>query len=373
MVSMRTLSWGRISGFAVVLILLLLYPISVRGSFPLHIMIMVFLFAMMGVAWNIMGGYAGMFSFGQAAFFGIGAYTSSYLLMAYHVSPWIGLLAGGVLAALAAVAIGIPCSNLRGHYFAIASIAFAEIVRIHFNNWKLVGAAEGLTLPILDQSFKNFEFHSSKVPYYYILLGFLILSLLLCTWVSSSRMGFYFRAIKESHELAKVVGINFVRYRLAAIMISAFLTAIAGTFYAQYILYIDPDSVLILPISIQVVLVSMLGGAGSIMGPVIGAAILLPISEGTRVWLGYKGTGIDMIVYGTLIMLISAYQPRGVWGLLSRIGRSRPSVALARAPASSSADPQPAQQPIVARAGAGSGSTTKPSPVDRGEEGKGQK
>jgi len=354
---MRTLTRRQISVFVIVLILLILYPLFVRGSFPLHIMIMVFLFAMMGVAWNIMGGYAGMFSFGQAAFFGIGAYTSSYLLVTYHVSPWIGLLAGGLLAALAAAVIGIPCSNLRGHYFAIASIAFAEIVRIHFNNWKLVGAAEGLTLPILNQSLRNFEFHSSKVPYYYILLGFLIFSLLICSWVSTSRMGFYFRAIKESHDLAKVVGINFVRYRLAAIMISAFLTAIAGTFYAQYILYLDPESVLILPISIQVVLVAMLGGAGSIMGPVIGAAILLPISEGTRVWLGFKGTGIDMIVYGTLIMLISAYHPQGVWGLFSRIGERAPSAAHA------------AEQSI-ASAGAGTRDATSASPADRGGEGR---
>ncbi len=320
---MATLTRKQISISGLVLVLLIIYPWFFKGSFPLHVMIMVFMYAMMGVAWNIMGGYAGMFSFGQAAFFGIGAYTSSYLLITYHVSPWIGLLAGGVLAAVAAAAIGIPCSNLRGHYFAIASIAFAEIVRTHFNNWKLVGAAEGLTLPILDQSLKHFEFHSSKVPYYYILLGFLLLSLFVCSWVSTSRMGFYFRAIKESHELAKVVGINFVRYRLAAIMISAFLTAIAGTFYAQYILYIDPDSVLVLAISVQVVLVSMLGGAGTLMGPVIGAAILLPISEGTRVWLGPKGTGIDMVVYGTLIMGISAYQPQGVWGVLSRIGARR--------------------------------------------------
>ena len=333
---MRTFTRRQISVLALVLVLLLLYPVFFRGAFPLHIMIMVFLFAMMGVAWNIMGGYAGMFSFGQAAFFGIGAYTSSYLLTTYHVNPWIGLLAGGVLAALAAAVIGIPCSNLRGHYFAIASIAFAEIVRIHFNNWKLVGAAEGLTLPMLNESFKNFIF-SSKVPYYYILLGFLIFALLVCSWVSTSRMGFYFRAIKESHDLAKVVGINFVRYRLAAIMISAFLTAMAGTFYAQYILYLDPDSVLVLSISIQVVLVSMLGGANSVMGPVIGAAILLPISEGTRVWLGYKGTGIDMIVYGTLIMLISAYYPQGVWGLLSRIGGRGPSAIVADASARRSA------------------------------------
>jgi branched-chain amino acid transport system permease protein len=318
---MRTFTPRQISVSLVALLLLILFPLVARGSFPMHVMIMVFMFGMMGVAWNIIGGFAGMFSFGQVAFFGIGAYTSSYLLTAFHVNPWIGLLAGGVLAALAAAFIGIPCSNLRGHYFAIASIAFAEIVRIHFNNWKMIGAAEGLTLPMLPESFKNFMFHSSKAPYYYIMLTFLILSLIVCSWVATSRMGYYFRAIKESHEVAKVLGINFVHYRLAAIMISAFLTAVAGTFYAQYILYLDPESVLILPISVQVVLVSMLGGAGSIMGPVIGAAILLPISEFTRMWLGYKGTGIDMMIYGTLIMLISVYQPKGVWGLLSSIGR----------------------------------------------------
>ena len=136
-------------------------------------------------------------------------------------------------------------------------------------------------------------------------------------------MGFYLRAIKESHDVAKVLGIDVVRYRMAAIMISAFLTAMAGTFYAQYVLYLDPESVLILPISVQIVLVAMLGGAGSVMGPVIGAAILLPISELTRVKLGFKGSGLDMIIYGTLIMLISVYQPQGVWGLIRKIGRKR--------------------------------------------------
>jgi branched-chain amino acid transport system permease protein len=319
---MRTFTPRQVSVSAVVLLLLLLFPLFPWGSSqPMHVMIMLLLYGMMGVAWNIMGGYAGMFSFGQVAFFGIGAYTSSFLLTSFHVSPWIGLIAGGILAALTAAAIGIPCSNLRGHYFAIASIAFGEIIRIVFNNWKLIGAAEGLTLPMLPESFANFMFHSSKAPYYYIVLGFVLLSLLVCSYVATSKMGYYFRAIKESHEVAKVLGINFVHYRLIAIMISAFLTAMAGTFYAQYILYLDPESVLILPISVQVVLVAMLGGAGSVIGPVIGAAILIPVSEFTRVLLGHKGTGIDMMIYGTLIMLVSVYQPKGVWGLLSSLGR----------------------------------------------------
>ena len=317
---MKNLSLKQITVGLVVLVLLLIFPVVVTQIFPLQIMILVFMYAMLGVAWNIMGGYAGMFSFGQAAFFGIGAYTSSFLLITFHVNPWIGLIAGGAVAALVAAAIGYPCSNLRGHYFAIASIAFAEIVRVHFNNWTLVNAAEGISLPMLDESFINFMFHNSKVPYYYIMLAFLILALVVCYFVATSKMGFYFRAIKESHDVAEVLGVNVVRYRLIAIMISAFLSAMAGTFYAQYVLYIDPESVMLLAISVQIVLLSMLGGAGSLMGPVIGAAVLIPIAEVTRVWLGHKGTGVDMLIYGFLITIISVYQPQGVWGLLSRIG-----------------------------------------------------
>ncbi|HMK52595.1 MAG TPA: branched-chain amino acid ABC transporter permease [Thermodesulfobacteriota bacterium] len=315
------MSLKQISLCIIVLILLILFPVAFSKPFPQHVMILIFMFGTMAVAWNIMGGYAGMFSFGQVAFFGIGAYTSSFLLITYHVNPWLGLIVGGLISALVGAAIGYPCSNLRGHYFAIASIAFGEIVRTHFNNWKLIGAAEGMTLPMMNESFGNFMFHSSKLPYYYIMLAFLIISLIVCYFVSTSKMGYYFRAIKESHDVAKVLGVNVVWYRLIAIMISAFLTAMAGTFYAQYVLYLDPESVLILPISVQIVLISMLGGAGSIMGPVIGAAILMPVSEVTRVMLGHKGTGIDMIIYGTLITLISVYQPKGVWGLFSNIGK----------------------------------------------------
>ncbi|MGD0626957.1 MAG: branched-chain amino acid ABC transporter permease [Thermodesulfobacteriota bacterium] len=318
---MQNLSFKQISSGIIVLILLILFPFAFPKPFPQHVMILVFMFGMTGVAWNIMGGYAGMFSFGQVAFFGIGAYTSSFLLITYHINPWLGLVVGGLIAALVGAAIGYPCSNLRGHYFAIASIAFGEIVRTHFNNWKLIGAAEGMTLPMLSESFKNFMFHSSKLPYYYIILAFLILSLGVCHFVATSKMGYYFRAIKESHDVAKVLGIHVVAYRLIAIMISAFLTAMAGTFYAQYVLYLDPESVLILPISVQIVLIAMLGGASSVMGPVIGAAILMPVSEITRVLLGHKGTGVDMMIYGALITLISVYQPKGVWGLFSNIGK----------------------------------------------------
>ncbi len=320
---MKKFTIKQISVTGITLLLLLLFPLVITQTYLIHVMILVFMFGMLGVAWNIMGGYAGMFSFGQAAFFGIGAYTSSFLLVTFHVNPWIGLMAGGVVAALMAAAIGYPCSNLRGHYFAIATIAFGEIVRIHFNNWKLVNAAEGITIPMVNESLANFMFHSSKLPYYYIILAFLLLALVICYFVANSKMGYYFRAIKESHDVAEVLGVNVVRYRLIAIMVSAFLSAMAGTFYAQYILYIDPESVMLLAISIQIVLISMLGGAGTIMGPVIGAAILLPISELTRIWLGHRGTGVDMLIYGFLITLISVYQPQGIWGLFANIGKKK--------------------------------------------------
>jgi branched-chain amino acid transport system permease protein len=320
---MKKFTIKQISVTGITLLLLLLFPLVITQTYLIHVMILVFMFGMLGVAWNIMGGYAGMFSFGQAAFFGIGAYTSSFLLVTFQVNPWIGLIAGGVVAALMAAAIGYPCSNLRGHYFAIATIAFGEIVRIHFNNWKLVNAAEGITIPMVNESLANFMFHSSKLPYYYIILAFLLLALVICYFVANSKMGYYFRAIKESHDVAEVLGVNVVRYRLIAIMVSAFLSAMAGTFYAQYILYIDPESVMLLAISIQIVLISMLGGAGTIMGPVIGAAILIPIAELTRIWLGHRGTGVDMLIYGFLITLISVYQPQGIWGLFANIGKKK--------------------------------------------------
>jgi branched-chain amino acid transport system permease protein len=317
---MHTISGKQLAAGGAVLAVLIVLPL-VSSSFGQHVMISTFMFAMCGVAWNVMGGYAGMFSFGQVAFFGIGAYTSSFLVLTFHLSPWIGLVTGGVLSSLLAALIGYPCSKLRGHYFAIASIAFAEIVRIVFNNWKMVGAAEGLTLPMVKESLVHFMFHSSKLPYYYIMLLFLLLAVAVCYWVSTSKMGYYFRAIKESHEIAEVLGVNVVRYRLFAIMISAFLTSMAGTFYAQYILYIDPESVMILAISVQIVLVAMLGGASTVLGPVVGAAILIPLSEYSRAWLGYKGTGVDMILYGTLITVISMYQPAGVWGAITNLMR----------------------------------------------------
>src|SRR5512135_3392796 len=181
---MRAITGKQLTAGGAALALLIVLPLVVPSAFFQHVMIITFMFAMCGVAWSLMGGFAGMFSFGQVAFFGIGAYASSYLLLTFNVSPWIGLLVGGVISSLMAAAIGYPCSNLRGHYFAIASIAFAEIVRIVFNNWKLVGAAEGLMIPMAAPGLATFQFHQTKLPYYYIALGLLLVALAVSWWVA---------------------------------------------------------------------------------------------------------------------------------------------------------------------------------------------
>ncbi len=296
----------------------LIYPLIFTLPFPRHLMIMIFLYATLGLGWNMIGGYAGQISLGHAVFFGVGAYTSTLMLMKLGVSPWAGMLAGGLLSVGISFIIGYPCFKLAGHYFAIATIAIGEIAQVWMLNWDWAGAAVGLTLPILPESLINLEFHSTKAPYYYIAFGLLILGLLATYGIDRSKLGYYFRAIKGDLEAARSLGIHVTKYKSYALALSAFFTSICGSFYAQYILFIDPDSVFPLMLSIVVCLVATLGGVGTVWGPVIGAFILIPISEFTRIYLGGGGKGTDLIIYGLLIIVISVYQPFGVIGLAKR-------------------------------------------------------
>lgn len=228
------------------------------------------------------------------------------------------MIPGVILAVAVSLVVGYPCFRLKGHYFAIATICVGEIVHLLFLNWPRVGGAVGLYLPILPDSIINFEFHKSKIPYYYIILFFLLSSVGVTVWISRSRIGFYLRAIKEDQDAARSIGIRATRYKMIAMAISAAFTAIGGTFYAQYILFIDPTSVLLLMISIQMCLICVLGGTGTVLGPLIGAFILIPLSELTRFYMGGKGQGIDLMIYGGLIMVISACQPAGLMGLFGK-------------------------------------------------------
>jgi branched-chain amino acid transport system permease protein len=300
------------------LLVLLFLPWTSTNIHFHHVLIMFMLFATVSQAWNFIGGFAGQVSFGHATFFGIGAYASLVLLKRYDLSPWVGMLIGGGVSVVVAVIIGYPVFKLKGHYFAISTFAVAEIFERLFNNWDYVEGAIGLPAPVLPEGLINFMWYKTKIPYFYIAFALFVLVLLLAYKIDRSRMGFYFRAIKQSHEAAEGLGIDTTRYKLLAMMISAFVTAICGSFYAQYILYIDPPSVLSLDISIKMVLIATLGGAGTIIGPILGAAILIPLSEYSRILLGGTGKGLDLIVFGALILVISVFQPQGVAGFFKR-------------------------------------------------------
>jgi branched-chain amino acid transport system permease protein len=284
-------------------------------------MIMIMMYAVMSIGWNIIGGYGGQVSFGNAAFFAVGAYTSAVLLTKAGLSPWIGMIAGCGFSVLLAVIVGYPCFRLKGHYFAIATIAIGQILMGLFMVWDFVGAAVGIYLPILPQSLTNFEFHRSKLPYYYIMLAILIFSLGVCLLVERNKLGYYLRAIKDDPDGAESVGINIRKYKMYAFCLSAALTAICGTFYSQYVLYIDPPSTFNLMISIDLCIISLIGGLGKLFGPVVGAFIFVPLVELTRVYFGSQGQGIDLMLYSALMIVLAITRPQGLSSLFARGAR----------------------------------------------------
>jgi branched-chain amino acid transport system permease protein len=270
-------------------------------------------------------------SLGQAAFFGCGAYVSSMLLLKLGVSPWLGMIAGALAATLLSLVIGWPCFRLRGHYFALATIAVAEILQAVVMNWNAVGGAVGLYLPVEERGLAGFVFNTSKLPYYYIALALLALTLAVNWVVVRSRLGYYFRAIKDEPDAARSLGVSLTRYKLVAIALSAALTAAGGTLYAQKELYIDPGSVLPTSLSIRISLAAILGGVGTLFGPAVGAALLTLIDEMSRTVFGGTGRGTDLVMYGILILAIALYKPEGILGLVPERWRPRPRPAPAPA------------------------------------------
>lgn len=286
---------------------------SCLDTSQLNTAILVLMVAQLGIAWNIMGGYAGQVSLGHAAFFGIGAYASTLLLLKFGVNPWIGMLAGGLLSAALSVGFGWSCFRLKGHYFAMATIAVAELVQIFFTEWDFGGGATGLYIPTDRTGWAWLNFNA-KVPYYWLALGLLAITLAANLWIERCWLGYYFRAIKDEPDAARSVGINTARYKQVALSISAFFTALGGSLYAQKELYIDPNSVLSTALSIKMALVAILGGVGTLLGPVVGAVLLTCIEESTRIMFGASGRGTDIIIYASLIIVIAVFYPTGVVG-----------------------------------------------------------
>jgi branched-chain amino acid transport system permease protein len=290
-----------------------LLPFTTDNPTHLNLAILVLMAAQLGVAWNVLGGYAGQVSLGHAAFYGLGAYTSTMLLLNFGINPWFGMLLGGVVSALLSLAFGWSCFRMKGHYFAMATIAVAEIVQIVFTNWDYAGSAVGLTIPMTERGWGAMVF-ADKAPYYWLALGLLVLTLLANWAVERSHIGYYLRAIKAEPDAARSIGINIARYKQIALSLSAFFTALGGSLYAQKELYIDPNSVLSTALSIKMALVAILGGVGTLFGPVIGSVVLTTIEELTRSFFGGGGRGTDTIIYAALIIGIAVFYPSGVIG-----------------------------------------------------------
>ncbi|MGI4849069.1 MAG: branched-chain amino acid ABC transporter permease [Janthinobacterium lividum] len=311
------------AGLILLLLLAFALPWVLTDATHQNLAILVLMAAQLGVAWNILGGYAGQISLGQAAFYGLGAYASTLLFAQWGWNAWLAMLAGALLAALVSLGIGWSCFRLKGHYFAMATIAVAEIIQVVFTNWEFAGAAVGLTIPMDRTGWHTLVF-SSKLPYYYLALGLLMLTLLVNYLIERSYLGYYFRAIKDEPDAARSLGIPLARYKQVAFAISSFFTALGGSLYAQKELYIDPASVLGTGVSIKMALVAILGGVGTLFGPLAGAGILTLIEEGTRALFGGSGRGTDLIIYALLIVLIAVYYPAGLLGWVRhRLARHR--------------------------------------------------
>ena len=306
---------------AVVLALLAALPLLVGDAYLRNILILTLMYAALAQAWNILGGYCGQISLGHALYFGAGAYATSVLFVNFGVLPWFGMVAGAVLAAALALLLGWMCFRLKGHYYAIATLVIAEIGLLLVHNWDYVGAAMGIQWPLGPDSWATLQFARDKAPYFYFVLGLFALTWLITFWVEGSRWGYWWRAVKDNPEASESLGVTVFRSKMAAAALSASLTAIAGGFYAAFVAYIDPDSVMHFRFSLLMVLPVVLGGIGTLWGPLLGAVILIPLTEAIRSYMGGSGTGTDLIVYGALVMGVAVLKPEGLIGLFSGLRR----------------------------------------------------
>jgi branched-chain amino acid transport system permease protein len=309
----RTLAWLTAGALAVAL-----PPFA--SAYLVHVLVLVLFYAYLGTAWNILGGYAGQFSFGHAAFFGIGAYTSTLLLTRAGVSPWLGLWAGGLLAAGFGCFAGFLAFRygLRGPYFALVTLAFAEMLRLIAVNWTAVGGPMGVLIPLPKggDAWWRLQFRE-KLPYYYVMLALLALALWLTRRLERSRLGYTMAAVRENEDAAEASGVDTLSVKLAAMALSAFLTALGGSFYAQYFSFIDPTLAFGVPVSVEILLRPIVGGPGTLLGPLLGSVVLTPLSELTR-WLIRARPGIDVMIYGAILVLVITFLPRGLVGALGR-------------------------------------------------------
>ena len=304
-------NWKFWAGLLVVL-LWARVPWFVRNNYQLQVLFRITLFAALGLAWNLVGGYAGQLSLGHVAFFGVGAYGLALFTQA-GVPVWISILLAAVVATLFAAVIGSIAFRLRGPYFTLSTIAFAEVLRLTATNLNITGGAIGLTMPSL---FAGRTFWRS---FYLAAVALAVVAFLANYWASRSRFGYYLLAIREDEDTAGAVGINTALCKLQALLLSAFLTALGGALYGSAFQFIVPDSILTLEISVQIAIITMLGGAGTLLGPIVGAVVLLWSQEKFK----NQFQESHLLIYGVLIVLVVLFLPEGIVGGIEHRFRKR--------------------------------------------------
>lgn len=319
---------------AVFFVVLSLLPL-ILDRFLLSLALLILFWAYLGNAWNIMGGYTGLFSFGHAMFYGIGAYTSTVLLVNFAVSPLVGMLAGALIAGLFGAFIGYLLSRfgVRGHFFALGTFAIAEMVRLLATELEFINTSIGIHIPLVrGDSWLRMQFEDTFSNYFYVILILFVIGQIITITIVRNKLGYYFQAIREDEEAAAALGVNVLRYKVISVAISAALTAIGGSFFAQYFLFIDPTIVFGVSVSVQILLRPIVGGVGTIWGPFVGALLLTPLAEFTRSvvrtppsFLGFiEGrAGVDVMLFGAILIIVVLFMPDGIIGAGRRLLRAR--------------------------------------------------
>ena len=289
-------------------------PWLLASDFWLGLAITALYYGFLGQAWNMLGGYGGQFSFGHAAFFGTGAYTAAVLQVQLGLNPWITFVLAGVLGGCVGAFVGALSFHygLRGSYFALITLAFAEILRIVANSVGFTGAGVGTLIP-LKQSALNLQF-ASKTGFYFVILGLIALGLALAWWLENSRFGARLAAVRENEDAARALGVDVFRIKLSAITLSAALTGLGGAFYAQFYLYVDPGIAYGPAVSVTALLVPIIGGLGTALGPLFGSSVLALMGQLAHAVMG-QAPGLNMILYGVILVLMVMFLPNGLFGL----------------------------------------------------------
>ena len=298
------------------LVIAVAFPFVFKTPFAVNFGVLALFYAFIGQSWNIAGGFAGQLSFGHVAFFGVGAYASTIMQMRFGWSPWLGLPVGAAAGAAIGGVIALLSfrAGLKGSYFALITLAFAEVLRIIANSVEITGGGLGMLIP-MKQTLANFQF-SERVGFYFVILPLTVGSVALAVWLKNSRFGARLAAIRENEDAALALGINVFAEKVKIMMLSGAIGGMGGCFFAQYFLYIDPSIIFGVDKSVEMLLVSMIGGAGTVYGPLIGAVLLAGLSEYTRAVTTIQG--LSLVLYGTLLVIIIAFLPNGLIDLFKR-------------------------------------------------------